>query len=203
MDEMKHDNQPAGGRRRGEVLEQAILLAAWEELGEAGYARLTMEGIAIRAKTNKTALYRRWPNKAKIVIAAIKHHMPKPDVTVPDSGDLRTDLLQFFQGIFKPFQSIGAETIHGLMVEHLGNDLIAKLPQIMHPEAGSKLHPVMKTILENAQRRGEVRLDKIADRVISLPADLLRYELLTTHEPVSEETITGIIDDIFLPLVLV
>jgi AcrR family transcriptional regulator len=203
MDEHKHEDQQRGGRRRGEVLEQAILQAAWEELGEAGYARLTMERIAVRAQTNKTALYRRWPNKAKIVAAAIKQHMPKPDLTIPDSGDLRTDLLMFFQGIFKPFHSIGAETIHGLMVEHLGNDLIAKLPQIMHPETGSKLKPMMRTILENAEKRGEVRLDRIVDRVIMLPADLFRYELLTTHEPISDETVTGIIDDIFLPLVRV
>ena len=203
MTDNKHEVQPRGGRRRGEILEQAILLAAWEELGEAGYARLTMERIAIRAQTNKTALYRRWPNKAKIVAAAIIQHMPKPALTTPDSGNLRTDMLQLFQSFATPLQGIGAETIHGLLVEYHGDDLIALLPKIMPPKNGGKLNSIMKTILENAEKRGEVRLDRIADRVISLPADLFRYELLTTHEPPSDETVIGIIDDIFLPLVRV
>ncbi|NOU80994.1 TetR family transcriptional regulator [Paenibacillus sp. LMG 31459] len=201
MDDIKQENQPKGGRRRGEVLEQAILQAAWEELGEAGYARLTMEGIAVRAQTNKTALYRRWPNKAKIVAAAIKKHMPKTALAAPDSGDLRTDMLQLFESFARPLQGIGAETIHGLLVEYHGDNLIALLPKILPPKSGGKLNAIMRTILENAEKRGEVRLDRIPDRVIMLPADLFRYELLTTHEPVSDETITGIIDDIFLPLV--
>lgn len=37
-------------RRRGEVLENDILQAVWDELAEVGYTRLTMEGVAARAK---------------------------------------------------------------------------------------------------------------------------------------------------------
>lgn len=59
----------------------------------------------------------------------------------------------------------------------------------------------MMTILKNAETRGEVKLDKISPRVISLPADLLRYEILTIHKPISHKTIDEIVDDIFLPLV--
>ena len=59
----------------------------------------------------------------------------------------------------------------------------------------------MLAILKNAEKRGEVNLGKIRPRVISLPADLLRYELLTTHEPISETTITEIVDDVFMPLI--
>lgn len=203
MDEHTLEDQPKGGRRRGEVLEKAILLAAWEELGETGYARLTMERIALRAQTNKTALYRRWPNKAKIVAAAVKQYMPKSVLAAPDSGDLRTDMLELFQTFAKPLQGLGAETIHGLLVEYHGDDLIALLPKIMPPKTGGKLNAIMRTILENAEKRGEVRLDRITDRMMLLPADLFRYELLTTHEPVSDGTICEIIDDIFLPLVRV
>jgi hypothetical protein len=57
------------------------------------------------------------------------------------------------------------------------------------------------TILKNAEMRGEVNLEKISPRILSLPADLLRYQLLMTHEPISDKIISEIVDDIFLPLI--
>ena len=59
----------------------------------------------------------------------------------------------------------------------------------------------MITILKNAELQGEVNLEKISPLIISLPLDLLRYEILVTHEPISDKTINEIVDDIFLPLV--
>src|ERR1700742_559320 len=61
-------------RRRGEELEAALLDAAWDELVEAGFAKLTMESVAARAKTGVAVLYRRWPRKDDPVLAAIRVH---------------------------------------------------------------------------------------------------------------------------------
>ncbi|MBO0998920.1 TetR/AcrR family transcriptional regulator [Bacillus sp. SD075] len=197
------EGENVGKRRRGDILENAILQAAWDELNEVGYVRLSMEGIATRAKTNKNAIYRRWPNKAKLVIAAIIKFVPKPAIDAPNTGDLRKDLLMFLHGIAKPLQLIGAETIHGIMVDYHGKELISSLPQLIQPRTDDMLTIAMRTILKNAEIRGEVNQKRITERVISLPSDLLRYELLTTHEMLSDKAITEIIDDIFLPLVRV
>jgi AcrR family transcriptional regulator len=195
--------QNAGGRRRGDVLENAILQAAWDEWNEAGYTRLTMENIALRAKTNKNAVYRRWPSKAKIVAAAIGKHLTKPEGLgqVPDTGDVRSDMLALLHGIVKPMQAIGGETIHGLMTELYGGNLIASLPEMLSDKADNELTEMIRAILLNAEKRGELKLSEVSPQVLSLPANLLFYEVLTTHEPVADDTITGIIDDIFLPLV--
>src|SRR5579862_9743593 len=83
--------RPAQHRRRGEELEAALLAAAWEELVEAGFARLTMESVAARAKTGVAVLYRRWPNKDDLVIAAIHHYGDTRPVEIPDTGSLRGD----------------------------------------------------------------------------------------------------------------
>ena len=61
-------------RRRGPQLEAALLDAAWEELVHVGYASLTMESVAARAHTGIAVLYRRWPNKDQLVLAAIEHY---------------------------------------------------------------------------------------------------------------------------------
>ena len=195
------EENPTRSRRRGETLEAAILQAAWDELSDVGYDHLTMEGVAARAKTNKAVLYRRWANKAKLVSAASLKFVPRPSNEIPDTGDLRSDVLALLLGIARPLQAIGARTIHGLMVEQLGPELISSLPQILQRGTENRLSSSLRTILKNAELRGEVNLEKISLRVISLPADLLRYEILITQEPISDKAIVEIVDDIFMPLV--
>jgi AcrR family transcriptional regulator len=80
-------------RRRGSKLEAAILQAAWDELTEDGYAAFTMERVAVRAKTSRAVLYRRWPNRPELVVAALAHHAQLAPMDVPDTGTLRDDLL--------------------------------------------------------------------------------------------------------------
>ncbi|MGG6311834.1 TetR/AcrR family transcriptional regulator [Paenibacillus macerans] len=188
-------------RRRGEFLENDILQAAWDELTAVGYARLTMEGVAARAKTNKNAVYRRWPSKSKLVLAALRKHVPKPFDDVPDTGNLRDDLLMLLRKITGPLQAIGAETIHGLMAERLGNEFFASFPKKKKTGAKEKWTAAIMTILQNAEARGEVRVDGIRPRVALLPISLLQHEFLTSFEPVSDETVMEIIDELFLPLI--
>jgi hypothetical protein len=49
--------------------------------------------------------------------------------------------------------------------------------------------------------RGEIQSDAVTPRIAVLPVDLVRHEILLTHRPVSEHTMTEIVDDVFLPLV--
>jgi len=196
-------NTCKGTRRRGKVLEDAILEAAWKELCDVGYNHLTMEGVAARAKTNKAVVYRRWANKPTLILSVLHKFVPPLPLLpkeVPYTGDLRNDVFFFLHGIAKPLQIIGAETIHGLIVD-FGKDKLISIPQIIPPKEEDKLITAMITILKNAEMRGEVKLEKISLRIISLPLDLLRYELLTTHEPVSDKIIHEIVDDIFMPLI--
>lgn len=194
------DEHSAETRRRGEILEDAILEAAWDELSEFGYAHLTMNAVAARAKTNKSVLYRRWASKSKLVMAVIHKHVHNTTTGVPDTGDLHNDVHILLMGIAKPLQIIGPETLHGLMVEHLDKNLISSLPKMLHPGTEYESTTAMTTILKNAELRGEINFKKISPRIISLPMDLIRYEVLTTHEPISDRTLNEIIDDIFLPL---
>src|SRR5699024_10006752 len=80
-------------RRRGLELERAILRAAAAELTESGYASMTMDRVARRAGTNKNAIYRRWPNRAALGIAAYRQ-IAVDSAQLPDTGDLRADVLE-------------------------------------------------------------------------------------------------------------
>lgn len=99
----------------------------------------------------------------------------------------------------KPMQMIGAETIHGLMVEFHGDALHANMT--LPPRSEDPLAIAMTNILRHAERRGEVTLEGLPERVITLPVDLVRFELLTTHTPLTDEAVIEIVDAVFLPLV--
>ena len=64
-------------RRRGAVLERAILDAALEQLSTVGWSGLTMEGVAAGAQTGKAAVYRRWPSKEDLVADALQAGLPR------------------------------------------------------------------------------------------------------------------------------
>src|SRR5271168_838980 len=85
-------------RRRGEELEAAILGAAWDELVDAGFAKLTMESVAARARTGVAVLYRRWPHKDDLVLAAIQYYGSTHPVDIPDTGSLRGDMIALLSG---------------------------------------------------------------------------------------------------------
>lgn len=197
-----HDgNLTSGTRRRGAALIDAVLNAAWDELQEVGYSRFTMEGVAQRARSNKTSLYRRWPQKSDLVIAALVKHLPAPSNEVPNMGSLRDDVLALLHEVTHLMQAIGSETLHGLMMEYMAKRSISTQQQPEDLSGLENWNKAMTTILENAKQRGEVNITKIHPRVVSLPLDLLRNEFFTSFKPISDETAAEIIDSIFLPLV--
>lgn len=187
-------------RRRGDELVDAILKASWDELSEMGYTSLTIEGVAARAKTNKAVIYRRWENKSRLVIETLKNYIPRSEKVTPNTGNLREDVFQLLKRIAVPLQMIGGETIHGLMVEYFSKHIMNSFPQIMSGIEG-RFENYMRDILKNAELRGEVDLEKITSRIISLPLDLVRYEILTTHKPITDNVLNEIVDDIFMPLI--
>ena len=85
--------EPVRRRRHGQELESALLTAALDELVKVGYARMTMESVAKRAGTSEPVLYRRWPNKDQLVLAAMEHYRDANPIALPDTGALRSDLL--------------------------------------------------------------------------------------------------------------
>jgi AcrR family transcriptional regulator len=85
---------PARGARRSEASRRAILTAAFELVGEIGYARLTIEGIAARAGVGKQTIYRWWPSKGAVLFDAFLALAEDADgdPALPDTGDLDADL---------------------------------------------------------------------------------------------------------------
>ncbi|WMT39111.1 TetR/AcrR family transcriptional regulator [Paenibacillus sp. D2_2] len=183
-------------RRRGKELEAAILQAVREELQEQGYSNLTMDGVAKRSGTSKAVLYRRWANRAEIVLAAIQERVPLPLEEIPDCGNLRDDVCDVLRSINQNNTGVTMKAFFGLVTE------IGAIPlaDVLFPQG--RQNRTMTIVLQRAVDRGEVSAEAVTPRMLTLPSDLARNELILYNKPMSEQTITEIVDEVFMPLVL-
>lgn len=82
------------GRPRSAQAEQAITSATLKLLMDQGYAGVTVDKVASLAKASKATIYRRWPTKEHLIVAALGQ---MPGLTPGDHGDITADLLALFE----------------------------------------------------------------------------------------------------------
>lgn len=186
------------GRRRGERLETAILTAAREELAAVGYAHLTMEAVAVRARTSKPVLYRRWPSRALLVLAVMRQGVPAPD-ELPDTGNLRSDLIALLCLLVHRMDELPPDLIPGLLTDALRDPATFELLRAYI--AQSDAEEMVLDIVRRAAERGEVPTATLSPRVARVAFDLARNEVLFFGGTSLDDTaVAEIVDEIVLPL---
>ena len=197
---MATQDKPTRQRRRGPELEAALLQAAWDELVEVGFARLTMESVASRAATGVAVLYRRWSNKDELVLAALEHYRRSNPVDLPDTGSLRGDLLEALSGMGDAragFFAVAALAGFSGVFVSTGLSPAQARERIIGEQGPER----MRAIYQRAHDRGEIDLERLPGAVLALPFDLIRHDLLMTLERVPPDRVRAIVDDLTLPLV--
>ena len=174
--------------------------AAWDELVERGYGRFTIDGVAARAGTSRPVIYRRWPTQSELAIAAIRHHGRNQPVATPDTGSVRGDLIALLRDASTSRSDV-AVLISVQMGEYFAET--GRAPADLRAEflSGRQQPFGIDEVLRRGVERGEIDPERLTPRIATVALDLLRHEMLMTLQPVSEETIAEIVDDIFLPLV--
>jgi AcrR family transcriptional regulator len=174
------------------VLEHALCLAAVAELTEVGYAGLTMEGVAARARTGKAAVYRRWPNKHALALDALRHVMP-PMHELDPSASARQNLRRAFTTLCGVLA--GETPFPGLpiAVGLLGD------PELRATFVDAIVTPrlsVIASILDQAEQTGEVSPGALAPLAAQVGPALIMQAFLLTGAPPTPSDITRILDTV-------
>jgi|SRR5271165_5414842 len=192
--------RPAGPRvrRRGPGLEAAILEAAWNELTEVGYAALTMESVAARAKTSRAVLYRRWPSRPELVVAALRQHTSFTSPETFDTGTLRGDMLALLRHM-----STRVGEIAGVLSFLLSasSEEAGISPAVLRERAIAGEPSALDEMLRRAAARGEIGPGEVSPRIAAMAVDLVRHDLIMNQAPVPDADLVEIVDDLYLPLV--
>lgn len=186
----------AGPRKRGQALEAAILEAAFDELAEVGYAELTMERVAERARTGKASLYRRWPSRMELTLDAVHHAMPDP-MSPTDTGSLRGDVLAFLRQSARLLDGPAGQALRGLLGDALRNQQrMQELRQRSHRNGVT----AMTEITRRAVARGEIDPATITPVRLDVAHSLLRQRFLFDGAPINDHVIVDIVDQAVMPL---
>ncbi|MFF8790982.1 TetR/AcrR family transcriptional regulator [Streptomyces sp. NPDC015125] len=188
---------PAGRRRRGAALEDALLQAAWEELLAVGYHALTYEAVAARAHTSRTVLYRRWPQRLDLVLAALGRQAPPLPPPPPDTGALRSDVLALLHSATAQMTEM-TPVLQAVTDARARDSDLSRFVEERTYQAGRE---AMEAALDRAAQRGELDPSRLPARVIALPFTLVVGEVLLTHRAPSPATVAEVVDQVFLPLV--
>ncbi|MET8546580.1 TetR/AcrR family transcriptional regulator [Kitasatospora sp. NPDC004799] len=184
------DEQPPSasrpGRKRSEESRLAILVAAFELVGEVGYADLTIEGIANRAGCGKQTIYRWWPSKAHVLLEALA---VKADlyVTNADHGSYAEDVRAFLRDTFRlGRRQPVVDILRVLMAEAQINE---EFGELFRGAFLRRRRDALQVVLDRARARGDLPLRPDASTVLDLVFGTLWYRLLATRQPLGDELV--------------
>jgi AcrR family transcriptional regulator len=153
--------------RRKERSRQAILAATRALVVEEAYEKVTVEAIATRAGVGKQTIYRRWPSKSAVVFAALLALSEDADgqsITLPDTGDLETDLKVVMRATAEEFADPTFDRLIRALNTEIAND--AALAAEYREKLAQPLEEAKKVRLRSAQKVGQ--LDPDADLALVL-----------------------------------
>lgn len=184
-------------RRRGAELETAILAATWTLLCDSGYRAVTFEAVAAAAHTSRSVLYRRWGDVPALVVAALSRYSSQNRLEYIDTGSLRGDVLAVLHETNDRRRDVF--TAFALRLSGFYSDTGMSPERLRHEMLGDRT-PIMQSVVDAARARGEITHD-LPPSVRDLPFTLFRSEAIMSLAPVDDDTITSIVDDVWLPLV--
>lgn len=184
-------------RRRGRVLARAISEAVVGELAERGYEGLTFEGVAARAGTGKSTLYRRWADKPSMVVDCLADALPLPEEH-RFAGDLREDLLMvmyaYADGCTGPL-GVALRTVCAG-----GGGGCPELKRLWQERAAEPALAMLRRIIEGAVERGQARPDAAEyECLIAGPAMIGQVYMANDAAPTREQ-VTRIVDNVLIPM---
>lgn len=148
-----------GGRSARVVA--TVLHTTLEVLGSEGYGGLRIEDVAARAGVNKTTIYRRWPSRADLVVAALTELAAPPHGVA--TGQLEEDLLAMFLTATTLRSTPAGRGVVRALIAERGDPEVDRICGVLR----DRHRAPARMLLEQARRRGElprrVDLDLLLD----------------------------------------
>jgi AcrR family transcriptional regulator len=164
------------GRPRDTRIDAAVLEATLATLDDSGYGRLTFEKVARRAGTTKPAIYRRWPSRQRLVLAALTQRLG--EARAPDTGCTLCDLDECLKLFVATFRRMPPDVIGPLFADCAGDRELraAFMTTLFDPP-----RVAVKETLDRAHARGDLREDVDRDLILDLIGSLVHYRTLFGH----------------------
>jgi AcrR family transcriptional regulator len=173
--------------------EAELLAVTLRLLQEHGYDGLTVDAVANAAHASKATVYRRWPSKAELVLAAFIEGVRQVAVA-PNTGTLRGDLLKLGEVCCEQANQ-HASTIRAVMVEVSRHPA---LNEAMQHQFIDQRKALMRHVLQQAVDRGEIVDAAVPDELWDLLPGYLIFRGII-NEPPTRNTVRLLVDQFMIP----
>lgn len=173
--------------------EAELLAVTLQLLQENGYDQLTIDAVASAAHASKATVYRRWPSKAELVLAAFIEGV-RVVAVAPNTGTLRGDLINLGE-VCGEHGRQHASTIRAVMVE------VSRHPALndaLQEQFLKQRKALIQHVLEQAVDRGEITKDAITDELWDLLPGYLIFRSIIDRPP-TRRTVQRLVDDFLIP----
>ena len=145
----------SAGRPRDPDLDQAILDATIALLAQEGFARMSIEHVAVRAGVGKPTIYRRWPSKVDLVIAALSR--PDSGRSISGEGSVRERLTRLVEELCASLRREPAKSLLAALVAEIPRD--PELAGAVRKLFLAKRRETAYELLREGVAAGELRAD--------------------------------------------
>jgi AcrR family transcriptional regulator len=168
------------GRPRDPQIDASVLDATLTVLDRSGYNRLTLEEVARQAGTTKPAIYRRWPSRQRLVLAALSTRLG--EARAPDTGCTLCDLDECLRVFVAAFRRMPPGVLGPLFADCASDRELrtAFLTTLFDPPRAA-----VRETLARAHARGDLRHDVDLELILDLIGSLIHYRALFGHAPTS------------------
>lgn len=184
------------GRPRSAEADEAILRTTLELLATEGLQGLSVETVAERAGVGKTTIYRRWPTKRELIVAALATVASAGELVATDTGSVRGDLLEFARRRRAAIRRARSALVMPRLVAESATD-----PELHRLVRQTFVDPVRAPLVAALRRgvdRGELRADLDLELAADLFAGAFVYRLLVSGGRVPSLAVTEQVIDVLL-----
>jgi AcrR family transcriptional regulator len=163
------------GRPRDPETDERITAAAAELMLQRGFDRTTVDDVAALARVGKATVYRRWPSKEDLAVAAMGT-LYATEMPEPDTGSVVTDLLAGYRSVLEFVNTPeGSAFLRTSIIESVRDERIAAL----YRASTQRREDAARVTVERAIARGEVRPDVDVDLVVQWLGGFLASRVIT------------------------
>jgi AcrR family transcriptional regulator len=179
------------GRPRSAEADEAILEAAVDLFAEGGLDGLTVEGVAARAGVGKATVYRRYPCKVDLVIAASRCFAFGDDQ--PDTGTTRGDLRAMVDGLIERLTTTALGRAIPMMVADR-----TRVPELAeaHRSIVAEKRQHHRQVIMRGIARGDLRGDVDPEAVIDAYVGPVFYRFLISDAPLDDAFADAVVDTV-------
>ncbi|GCD96331.1 TetR/AcrR family transcriptional regulator [Embleya hyalina] len=195
LDDPGAAEKPRRGRPRSEEAERAILHATWRLLAEhRSITGLSVEAVAQEAGVGKATIYRRWPGKEALIIAAIEATEVTPAALAGRS--LREDLVSVLDNMRRQAIDNRGDGLMGIVAGEIRNH--PELHRRYHEVVVEKRRAILRDLLQRGVDSGELRADLPMEVLMDLVAGPILVRKLVRENASLDPELPGQLADALL-----